>query len=353
MITVLAFLFVIGLVVVIHELGHYLIARREGIAVEVFSVGFGPEIIARTAKDGTRWRLSAIPLGGYVRFAGEMVASPDEPAQQSEQVSSDPHAGQRFSDKSVRARAAVVIAGPLANVLLTVVLLAGLYMTGSHPMPLAVIDEVLEGSPAAEAGLRSGDRVVRIDGHEISVFVELARAVRTSEGRPLVFEVVRDDQPQDVLVTPMESSDGYWQIGITATHGAVPPLRAIWGATQETYGILAATFAALSDMIVAERSAGELLGPVGIAQVSGAVAQQGFSHLIWLAAVISINLAFINILPIPMLDGGHLVFYLVEALRGRPVSPKWQEYASRLGVAMLVLLLVFVTFNDLSRWLMP
>ena len=347
------FLIILSVVVFVHEFGHYWVARRNGVRVESFSIGFGPELFGRRDRHGTRWKFSAIPLGGYVKMLGD--ADPSS-------TSIDPRAARdpdSFPAKSVWQRMAVVVAGPLANFIFAIAILAVLFSVNGRPFTPAVVGEVLEGGPAAAAGIEPGDRIVGVDGAPIDSFEQLQEIVRGSADRNLRFDIVREGTPVQLEVTPSlrEQTDRFGtvhrigQIGVTRTGVEFirsNPLLAPLEAFQETAKLVGGTLKALGEMIIGSRGTDELGGPLRIAQMSGEVARDGFVPALWFTAILSINLGLINLFPIPMLDGGHLLFYAIEAVRGRPMNERAQEIAFRIGLAMVLTLMVFATWNDLT-----
>lgn len=352
------FLIVLTAVVFVHELGHYFMARRAGVRVEIFSIGFGPEIFGRTDKRGTRWKFSAIPLGGYVKMFGDSdpASRPDrgiaEMTPEEKSVS--------FHFKRVSQRMGIVFGGPAANFVFAVVLLALLFMIVGQPSTPSDIGTVQEGSAAEAAGLRPGDVIREIDGTRVGRFEDVQRVVRDQPGVPLTVIIDRDGREMVFTVAPRatEITDRFGQthrIGLLGIGRAGmvfvrhDPASALWTAVTETYQLTWSTLKAVGQIIAGTRTAGELGGPLRIAQMSGTMAEQGVVSLIWFIAVLSINLGLINLFPVPMLDGGHLLFYSIEALRGRPLGQRAQEYGFRIGLALVFALMLFVTWNDLVQ----
>ncbi len=365
------FLVVLTVLVFVHELGHYMVARKFGVRVEVFSIGFGPEIFGWNDTHGTRWKISWIPLGGYVKFYGDVgVASrPDTEhlaAHESDELGSEPSVEDEenreasYHGKSVAQRSAISAAGPIANFLFAILLLAGLYTFSGQPFTPADVGGINEGSAADDAGFKVGDRVLWIDDTEIERFEEMQQIVRLSLGEQMAILVLRDGREVLINVRPRltEYKDRLGNIqrigllGITRSgvqyiqHG---PVKALINATKETYSIVGMTLKAVGQMIVGSRTAQELGGPIQIAKMSGQMAEQGLVAIIWFMAVLSINLGLINLFPVPMLDGGHLLFYFFEAIRGRPLSERVQEYGFRIGISMILMLMLFATWNDLTK----
>lgn len=353
---VIPFILVLSVLVFVHELGHYAIARRYGVRVEVFSIGFGPELFGFTDRFETRWKFSAVPLGGYVKMFGEADLSGEMPS-----VPLSPHERSvSFQHKSCGQRAAIVAAGPLANFAFALVLLGALFGIVGAPRPLAVVGGVQDGSAAAAAGLLVGDRIVSIDGQLVTWFDDVRSIVRDRPGATLEFAVSRDGQDVVVTATPTRAvstdPDSAGQetglLGIRADLAQVgyerlPPLTAALAAAERCYGLTVQILQALWQIVTGARGADELGGPLRIAQLSGQMAENGVVNLVFFMAALSVNLGLINFLPIPMLDGGHLAFYAVEAIRGRPVDKRVQEYGFRFGMIFVLLLMIFATWNDL------
>lgn len=352
---VVPFLVVLSLVVFVHEFGHYWVARRNGVRVEVFSVGFGPELFGRTDRHGTRWKVSAIPLGGYVKMLGDADATS---ATADAATAADPES---FPSKSVWQRMAIVAAGPAANFVFAIVVLAVLFTVSGRPFTPAEVGAIQPGSPAAAAGLQPDDRILAVDGDEIQSFEELQAIVRGSAEVPLRLTVQRDGEQRDIVVTPglSEITDRFGnvhRIGLIGVSRAgvefrkSNPVFAVFEATAETGRMIGGTLHAIGEMIIGARGTQELGGPLRIAQMSGEIARDGVVPLLWFSAVLSINLGLINLFPIPMLDGGHLVLYGIEAARGRPLTERSQEIAFRIGLAMVLSLMIFATWNDISHF---
>jgi len=348
------FLVVLTVLVFVHELGHFWVARRAGVRVEVFSIGFGPEIWHRIDAQGTRWRLAWIPIGGYVKFFGD--ADPAS-ATAGDQTMSEAEKAVSFHHKPLSARSAIVLAGPLANLLFAVLAFAALAMTVGLPHTAPIVGAVQEGSAAAAAGLRPGDRFVSIEGSAVERFQDLQRIVRLRPEMPVRAVVERDGQSLEIVATPKRSVmvdrfGNRHEIGLLGISQSgvemrrYGPLDGLWFGLLETWQAMDTTLTAVGQMIVGARGTEDLGGPLRIAQMSGQMAEVGAPSLVTFMAYLSISLGLLNLFPIPLLDGGHLVYYLLEALRGRPLGPKAQEYGFRIGIAFVAGLFLLATWND-------
>jgi regulator of sigma E protease len=358
---VVPFLFVLTIVVFFHELGHFLVARWCGIKVLTFSIGFGPEIVGFFDRYGTRWKISAVPLGGYVKFFGDDNAAsvPDHAAaaamtEAEKQVS--------FIHKNVGARAAVVAAGPIANFILAIVIFAVIFMTFGKQTTSARVDAITPNSAAQKAGFQPGDLVVAINGDKIENFSEMQRVVSINAGEPLNVEVERGGVHVTIKAVPemKEIKDNFGNVhrlGVLGISRSMAPgdiktqkygpLQAIVMGAQETWFVVDRTLSYIGGVFAGREAADQLGGPIRIAQVSGQVATAGIVALIHLTAVLSVSIGLLNLFPIPLLDGGHLLFYGIEAARGRPLSERAQEVGFRIGLAIVVMLMIFATFNDI------
>jgi regulator of sigma E protease len=349
---IVPFLFTLTVIVFFHELGHFLVARWCGIKVLVFSLGFGPEIAGFTDRLGTRWKLSAIPLGGYVKFFGdENEASVPDAATLA--AMSEEERKQSFFGQSVGRRAAVVVAGPLTNFILAIVLFAAVFMVVGKQIAVPRVSAVEAGSPAATAGFQAGDLVTAIDGHKIDNFVDMQRIVGFAGGHPLTIVVDRGGVPITLTATP-EMRGGRGVLGVTRSNQpgdvrveSVAPLDAVKLGVDKTWFIVETTLSYIRDVFVGRQSADQIGGPIGIARISGQVAELGWGALIDFIGVISVSIGLLNLFPVPLLDGGHLLFYLIEAVRGRPLSERAQEVGFRIGLAIVVMLMIFATVNDI------
>ncbi len=357
---ILPFMAILTVIVFFHELGHYLLARWNGVKVDVFSIGFGKELFGFTDKAGTRWKFSLLPLGGYVKMHGDADAA-SRPDQEANKKMSDDQRKYSLHHKSVWARIQVSAAGPIANYIFAIIVLAFLYSTFGQRIPAedALIGPMSIDSPAAAAGIKSGDKVTAVDGESVSTFEELRQKVMPNPGKELSFTVDRDGEMLTIQVTP-KSHEVKTETGEAKTVGLLGVaigsqeikrrfLESWVYAAKDTYKMTVATLGAVGQMIVGERSTEGLSGPLGIAQLVGKVATVDTQTFLWFMAILSINLGLINILPIPMLDGGHILFYLVEAIKGKPLSEKAQEWGFGIGLSFIVCLMLLSTWNDLVR----
>lgn len=362
-----SFLFVLTVVVFIHELGHFLVARWCGVKVKAFSIGFGPEIWGFNDRHDTRWRFAWIPLGGYVKFMDDENAASAPSREALDNLSPAEREG-AFHTKPLWQRAAVVAAGPIANFLLAIVIFALMFMLIGVRSTAPRVDEVVAGTPAAIAGFKSGDVIVEIDGRRTETFNDVLRIVSASPGRELSVLIDRGGAPMTLTVTPerQEVSDNMGGkiprgvIGIrrmatplTIETKKAGPIEAVWLGVKETEFIVTSTLSYLGDVVTGRQKPDQLGGPIRIAEVSGQVAKVGPEALLNLIAVISVSVGLINLFPIPLLDGGHLLFYAIEALRRRPLSERTQEIGFRIGLAVVLMLMVFATWNDrviVWRW---
>ncbi len=360
------FLVALTILVFVHELGHYSIARWCGVRVEVFSVGFGSELKGWTDKQGTRWKISAIPLGGYVKMFGEGEnVEEGEGDHKTERPMTSKEKKVSFHHKSLWQRAAIVFAGPAINFIFAVLAFGVLFSTIGVPSPasdkpLAIVGNVSAGSAAADADLKRGDRIIQIKASRINFFSDLQKIVRANPNNPLTFKIERGDEVISKVITPRvrerTNDDGSKEVigllGVSADPGELNyerenPFSAFWMGVERTYFLTARILSFISEIFVGDQSTDELGGVLRIAQISGQVAELGIASYISFLAVLSINLGLINLFPIPLLDGGHLAFYLIEAIRGRPLGQRAQEYGFRFGLMVVIGLFFFVTWNDL------
>ncbi len=345
---IIPFVVVLSVLVYFHEMGHYVIARMNGVRVETFSIGFGPEIFGWNNKHGTRWKVSYIPLGGYVSLASEDEVEGTK--------SSRADSGSMMS-KTPWQRIAISLGGPAANYILAIILFTGLYVTVGQKVPLNEVEfgDVAVESPAQKAGLEKGDVLLNIEGVDVMSIGAFQEKVSKSADQPLSFRIRRGEEEQTILVVPESLKDdkSAAKIGVMISprvemkiHGIIDAVKY---AVVDTWNMTVQTLKYLGQMIAGERSSDGLSGPIGIANVAGQVAQQGVVALIWLGAILSINLGLINLFPVPMLDGGHVVFYIIEIIRGKPLPEKALEFFYRIGFALVMSLILYSTWNDLSR----
>lgn len=358
---VVPFLFVLTILVFVHEFGHFAIARWNRVRVEVFSIGFGPELFGWYDRSGTRWKFSAIPLGGYVKMFGDADPSSGLPIANLSRLSADEREVS-FHGKRLSQRAAIVAAGPAANFAFAFVVLAFLFMTYGQPFTPPEVGQVETGSAAAAAGFRPGDRIVSINGEKIDSFEGVQQVVSLDPGMPMTIVVARGGGTVTLHATPRlhEETDRFgnkYEVGLLGIsrrgvdYVRQNPPTAVVQAGAEVWNLSASTMEYLWQMVIGRRGTSGLGGPVRIAQLSGEVVQGGAVPLAWFLAVLSINLGLINLFPVPVLDGGHLLFYAAEAVRGKPLGQKAQEYGFRIGLALVLTLMVFATWNDLVHLL--
>lgn len=354
------FVFVLTIVVFFHELGHFLIGRWCGVKVDAFSIGFGPEIAAYTDRKGTRWRLAWIPLGGYVKFHGDPNGASAGVVEGAEHMPPDERKVSFFA-QPVWKRAAIVFAGPAASFLLGVAIFAGSLYTSGRTSLAPVIEKVRVGDPAEAAGLQSGDLIVSIDGRNIKTWNEMQRVVQASADLPLTFVVQRGNRDETFQVTPsrreLNTPFGVHRVGLIGIEPRVGesawvretftlPQAVVLG-VSETGFIIERTASYIAGVFTGRESTDQISGPIRIAEISGEFAKVGFAALFHLAAVLSVSIGLLNLLPIPMLDGGHLLFYAIEAVKGSPLSERNQEFGFRMGLGLVMALMLFATFNDI------
>ena len=358
---VIPFLIVLTIVVFVHEMGHFLVGRWCGVGVTAFSIGFGPEIVGWTDRHGTRWKLSAIPLGGYVKFVGDINAASVPDAAELNRMSPQERAIS-FPFQSVAKRAAIVAAGPIANFILAIAIFAGVTYVNGRQVLTPRIEAIQPDSAAQRAGFQPGDVIVSINGSPIVSFADMQRWVSASPGETLTIVVDRNGQNVPLQATPdlkeQSTPFGKQRIGLLGLQASRDPsdIRRVtygpWGALKagvgETWYVVDRTFNYIGKLITGRESTDQLSGPIRIAQVSGQVANiSGIGGLIGLVAVLSVSIGLINLFPVPLLDGGHLLFYAIEAARGRPLSERAQEIGFRIGFALVVMLMLFATWNDI------
>lgn len=360
---ILPFLFVLTIVVFVHEMGHFLVARWCGVRVDSFSIGFGREIVGWTDRHGTRWKISLIPLGGYVKFFGDENAASQPVTEEQLQRFGERERSEVFQAKPVHQRAAVVAAGPIANFLLAIAVFAVLFGVVGRPIIEPRIGEVIAGSAAEGAGFRAGDVILAVDGRTVETFTDVQRLVGTSNGRAVEVRLRRGFEEVTISATPREhsSTDRVGRRHRSYILGLRPdvspgnievrrydPITAIGLGVRETWFVVDRTILFLRDLIIGRGSIEDLGGPIRIAEASGQAAAISFAMLVHLMGVLSVSIGLLNLFPIPILDGGHLVFYAIEALRGRPLSERSQEIGFRLGLVVVLTIFVVAMANDLS-----
>ncbi len=359
---VVPFLVVLSVIVFFHELGHFKVARWCGVGIDTFAVGFGREVFGWTDKHGTRWKFGWIPLGGYVKFQDDSNPA-SLPANDGEQEARKLDPAKSFHRKSVSQRAAVVAAGPIANFILAIAIFAASYMLVGYPIAQAIVDEIMPGSAAEQAGIMRGDRIVAIDGAEITTFSDMQRIVSVSAGKKLDFAIERNGRSMRIEATPTHAEIDD-QLGGTISQGLLGikrdvskdieyvrqgPIGALGLASAETWYVIKRSMILVKGLIVGREDVKQLTGPIGIARISGKVAAVSLHSLIQLAAYLSVSIGLINLFPIPMLDGGHLLYYSVEAVRGKPLGQGAQEFGFKVGLALVGMLMVVATWNDIVR----
>jgi regulator of sigma E protease len=355
------FLFVLTIVVFFHELGHFLVARWAGVKVLTFSLGFGPELCGFNDRHGTRWRISAVPLGGYVRFFGD-ESEASTPSATALAAMTEAERKESFHHQKVGPRAAIVAAGPIANFILAIVIFAGTFLVFGKPATIARVDLVQPDSAAASAGFKVGDVVTSIDGHAIESFADMQQIVSMNAGSQLVFHLKRDGADTTLVATPalkvqkdaFGNSHKIGVLGIQYNSGpndvpvaSVGVPEALKLGVERVWFIVSGTFKFLGTLFAGQGSTDDLGGPLRIAQLSGQAASLGFQFLLGLCATLSVSIGLLNLFPVPLLDGGHLLFYAIEAVRGRALSERAQEVGFRIGLGLVLMLMVFVTYNDI------
>lgn len=358
--TLLMFAVVIGVLVFVHEYGHYLAGRIFGVKADSFSIGFGREMFGWTDKRGTRWKVSLLPLGGYVKFAGDANAASQASASALDAMTPEERS-ETLAGKPVWQRAIVVAAGPITNFLFAIAIFAAFFSIYGRPYTPAVVSDVLAGSPAAEAGLMPGDRILSLGDQRVGRFEDVVRIIGLNPGQPVSARVERGGEVVSLSVRPevINEEDRFGnrytrgQLGVRSGGQVVEPVNPVQSvgyAVGETFMLTRVMADSLVQIVTGRRSLDELGGPLKIAQFSGQQASMGVANLIQFMALISINLGFINLLPVPMLDGGHLLLYAYEGVRRRPLNAKAQELAFMSGFALLISLMLFLTFKDLASF---
>ena len=359
---IVTFILVLSLLVFVHEMGHYLVGRWSGIRILAFSVGFGPEIFGFTDRHGTRWKISVIPLGGYVRFFGDEDASSKPDADKLAAMSEEDRA-RSFAGAKLWKRAATVAAGPIANFLLAIAIFTVLFSVYGRMIADPVVAEVKPDGAAAAAGILPGDLLVAIDGNKVETFDDVRRYVSIRPSQKIVVTIERGGEKLDLPMVPQrtDQTDQFGnkielgQIGIVTNQQAgnfrlktYTPLEALQEGVIQTRDIVTGTFKYIGNIFAGTMRADQLGGPIRVAQASGQMATLGIGAVLQLAAMLSVSIGLLNLMPVPVLDGGHLMFYAVEAVRGKPLGSTAQEIAFRIGLAMILTLMVFTTWNDIS-----
>ncbi|OCP17101.1 MULTISPECIES: RIP metalloprotease RseP [unclassified Ensifer] len=361
---IVPFLLVLTLLVFVHEMGHYLVGRWSGIRILAFSVGFGPELLGWTDKRGTRWKFCAVPLGGYVKFYGDEDAASTPDYKRLEAISPEERS-RTFLGAKLWKRAATVAAGPIANFILAIAIFAVLFAVYGRSVADPVVAQVKENSAADKAGILPRDRLIAIDGTPVATFDDVRRYVSVRPELEIKIRIERDGAFLDLPMVPerTEISDQFGNkmevgiIGIVTDQDAgnfrlvtYGPIEAIGQGALQSWHIVTGTFDYLANLVTGRMKADQLGGPIRVAQASGQMATLGVAAVLQLAAVLSVSIGLLNLMPVPVLDGGHLMFYAVEALRGKPVGAAAQDVAYRIGFAMVLMLMVFATWNDISMF---
>lgn len=362
----ISFVGIISVIVFVHEWGHYIVARMCGVKIEVFSIGFGPEIFGWNGKRGTRWKISALPFGGYVKMFGDATGASTPDKDKLETLSSE-EKKVSFHHKALWQKAAIVAAGPLINFLLTICIFTYFIYVNGIVSTKPIVGELIPDTPAVTAGLKPGDHILRVNGVEVKYFNDIPTRIATNLGSPVDLEVMRGGENIHVSITPVikTEDDGFGNkiqrplMGFKSqklNFEDVPLYAAVWEATRRTYQLCETSLHFLKQIVTGDRTSKELKGPVGIAKLSGQITNSGDDTketaltILWFIAMLSANLGLINLLPVPLLDGGHLAYYLVEGLRGKPMAEKYQEWGFRLGAALLFTMMAFTLFNDIMQW---
>lgn len=352
-----SFFLILSVIVFIHEFGHYIVAKWCGVKIEAFSIGFGKELFGWNDRSGTRWKFSLVPMGGYVKMYGDSGAA-STPDNEKAAGMTEAEKAMSFHHKPLWKKALVVAAGPAFNFMLTIGILTAMLMSYGLPSATPLVNKVMEDSAAEEADFRPGDLILSVNGTEVETFTDIARLVSINTGTPITIVLERDGEELSKTVTPRmrEVEDALGNkvmlptVGLQSQEHTVREmniLAALGEAVERTYDICAMTLTAVGQIFAGERDASELKGPVGIAKMSGQATGISFPTVLWFIAMLSANLGLVNLFPIPLLDGGHLMYYAIEAGTGRPLAEKFQEYGFRLGFALIACLMAFTIFNDI------
>jgi regulator of sigma E protease len=354
---VIPFIFIITIIVFIHEFGHFWVARRVGVRVEVFSIGFGKELFGFNDKHGTRWKFCLIPMGGYVKMFGDKNS-----ASQSDEALiasfSEDEKKMAFASKSLLQKSAIVIAGPVANYLLAILIFASFFTFYGTPNAKPIVTNVVENSPAEIAGIKEGDLITSINGHKVETFIDISNIMSLNVGEEVNIKFIRNNILLEKMIMPKQFSAQdelgneikSYKLGIKADRLLLDSHN-IFSATKlaviECFNLSYMSLKAMGQIITGKRSAKELGGPIKIAQYSGKSAQHGIQSILWFIALLSVNLGVVNLLPIPVLDGGHLLIYLIEFSFGKKIASKVQNFGFQIGLILLIMVTIMVTFNDL------
>jgi len=352
------FILTLTIIVFVHEFGHFWVARRAGVKVEVFSIGFGKELFGFNDKHGTRWKFCLIPMGGYIKMFGDKGAASNSDDEMIATLSSE-EKKKAFSCKSLLAKSAIVFAGPAANYIFSALIFTMFFTIYGFPNAQPIVTKVLDNSPASKANIEPGDVIIQMDDQEIKDFNDISMFMGLNVGEMVNVTIKRDDQVIDKQIIPdqfavkdiLGNEVKSYKLGIMAERVALEPQNIFTAsklAVYECYRLSYMSLKALGQMIMGTRSAKELGGPIKIAQYSAKSAEKGFQSLLWFMALLSVNLGLINLMPIPVLDGGHLLLYLVEFTLGKNIASKVQSFGFQIGIALIIMLTIFTTLNDVK-----
>lgn len=354
---IFAFLLLLTILVFVHEFGHFWVARRVGVRVEIFSIGFGPELFGFNDKHGTRWKFSLIPLGGYVKMFGDKTIASNSDQQLVDSMTPNEKSS-AFACKSLSQKSAIVAAGPIANYLFAIIIYTGFFINYGYPVNDATIAKVDNAGPAFAAGIIAGDKIIDLDGKQVTNFSDIQLIMAASVGGPIKVNIQRDAQVLQFELTPKKYEEkdvlgktyNTYRLGVYAGESKrekIAPLTAIKLATMECYNISIVSLKAIGQMIIGKRGIEDLSGPIRIGAYAGKSFQLGLQTYLMMMALISVSLGLMNLLPIPVLDGGHLLAFLVEFIAGKKIANKMQQYGLLIGTILLVLLSIIAVINDL------
>lgn len=354
-----SFVAIISLIVFVHEFGHFYVARLCGVKVDEFAIGFGRELWGFRDKKGTRWKICLLPLGGYVKMHGDRNGASIPDFERIKHMSKE-EKKKSFVGQNVYQRMAIVSAGPVSNLLLAIVIFTILFRINGLNTVLPIVDAVMPESAAFAANIQKGDKVVAIDNKEIKDFEDIRAIISASNEKEMLFKIRRNDNIIEIKITPkIQLRKDFFgddvkmpTIGIAASqvdHQNLSLGQSFAQANIETYDVSIAIFKTIGELIVGQKSVKELGGPIKIAKYSGKTVQMGMMSVLWFMAMISINLGVMNILPVPVLDGGHLFYYIIEAVRGKALSPEAQRFGFRIGLILILTLMAFTTVNDVVQ----